>query len=81
MFGRSIALAAALSLAASPALAQTSAAPMSLQAADRAGASIEGESDLRGGNLFPPLMFVAIVIGGILLATGVIFDNDRPTSP
>jgi hypothetical protein len=82
MFGRSIALAAALSLAASPALAQASAAPLSLQAArDRAGASMDGESELRGGSFLPPVLFAAIVIGGILLATGIIFDNDHPTSP
>jgi hypothetical protein len=82
MFGKSAALIAALSLAASPALAQPSAAPLSVQPAlARAGAPIQGSSRLEGGNWLPPLLFLAIVAGGILLATGVIGGNHHPHSP
>jgi len=79
MFGKPAALLAALSLAASPAFAQSpSAQPLSLQPAARAGAPIHGSSRLEGGNLLPEILFLAIVVGGILLATGVIGDNHHP---
>lgn len=82
MLAKPAALLAALSLAASPALAQPSAQPLSLQPAlARAGAPIQGSSRLEGGNWLPPLLFLAIVIGGVLLATGVIGHNDHPHSP
>ena len=82
MFAKSAALLAAASLAVSPALAQPSAAPLSLQpAVERSGASMEGSSQLHGGPILPPILFLAIVVGGILLATGVIFDNHHPHSP
>jgi hypothetical protein len=35
-------------------------------------------SRLDGGNILPPLLFLAIIAGGVLLATGVIGDNDHP---
>ena len=81
MFAKSAALLAALSLAASPALAQPSAQPLSLQpASQRAGAPMEDASHLNG-SLLPPILFVAIIIGGVLLATGAIFPNHHPHSP
>jgi hypothetical protein len=79
MFAKSAALLAALSLAASPALAQPSAQPLSLQPAfERSGAPIEGQSRLEGGNIVPAILFLAIIAGGVLLATGVIGDNHHP---
>ena len=82
MFAKSAALLAALSLAASPALAQSSAQPLSLQPSlERSGAPIQGESRLEGQNIIPAILFLAIIAGGILLATGVIGDNHHPTSP
>lgn len=82
MFAKSAALLAALTLAASPVVAQPSAQPLSLQpAVERSGAPIQGESSLEGRNVFPAILFLAIVVGGILLATGVIGDNHHPHSP
>jgi len=85
MFARSTALLAALSLTASPVMAQASARPLSLQpaAAARAGAPTSEANDLNGGNWLPPALFALIVIGGVLLATGVLFDDDHntPQSP
>jgi hypothetical protein len=79
MFAKSAALLAALSLAASPALAQPSAAPLSLQPAiERSGAPMQGESRLEGQSILPIILLVAILTGGVLLATGVIFDNHHP---
>jgi hypothetical protein len=82
MFGKSAALLAALSLATSPALAQTSAQPLSLQPTlERSGAPMQSGSRLDGQNIIPAILFVAIIVGGILLATGVIGGNDHPHSP
>ena len=82
MFAKSAALLAALSLAASPALAQPSAQPLSIQpAVERAGAPIHDGSRLEGGNWLPAILFLAIVAGGVLLATGVIFPDHHPRSP
>ena len=80
MFAKSAALLAAVSLAASPALAQPpSAQPLSIQPAlERAGAPIHGQSRLDGGNIVPAILFLAIIAGGVLLATGVIGDNHHP---
>lgn len=67
---RTIALAtAALSLAASPAIAQA--------AFDRSIAPIEGESELEGSGLLLAILGAAAVVGGII----VIADDDDPTSP
>jgi hypothetical protein len=79
MFAKSAALFAALSLAASPTLAQPSAQSLSIQPAlQRSAAPMEDGSRLEGGNVLPPILFALIVVGGILLATGVIFDNHHP---
>jgi hypothetical protein len=79
MFAKSAALLAALSLAASPALAQPSAAPLSPQPAiERSGAPIQGQNGLEGQAILPIILLVAILAGGVLLATGVIGDNDHP---
>jgi hypothetical protein len=83
MLARPIALLATLSLAAGPVLAQ-SAPPLSpAPVTARAGAQTAGNSDLEGGGWFPPALFALIVIGGVLLATGVLFDDDdeTPVSP
>ena len=78
MLRRSLAFAAAASLAASPVLAQPSAAPLSVE---RAGAVTGQSNDLRGGaDWFPAILFATIVVLGVLTATGVIFDDD-PDSP
>jgi hypothetical protein len=72
MFGKSTALLAALSLAASPALAQPSAQPLSLQPAfARAGASMQGTNRFSHDAVVPIVMLV-LIVGGILLATHVI---------
>lgn len=70
---RTIALAtAALSLAASPAIAQA--------VFERASAPIEGENSLEGeSSILLALLGGAAVIGGIVAASGG--GNDLPTSP
>jgi hypothetical protein len=78
MFAKSAALLAALSLAASPALAQPSAQPLSIQ---RSAAPTAGGSRLEGQSVLPAVLFLAIILGGVLLATGVIGDNHHPHSP
>jgi hypothetical protein len=84
MVGKFLAGLAGLSLATTPALAQSQAQGLSLQqapVAQRAEAPTDDESNLAGGWL-PIILVVAIVAGGILLAAGV-FDDDhgRPSSP
>ena len=72
----SVAAALAVSMASTPVLAQTSAAPLSVAA--RSGAAVSGEaSDLRGGFIIPLVAIVAIILG-VLAATG---GSDRPHSP
>lgn len=80
MLRQSLVFLAAASMTAAPVLAQPSAVPLSVA---RAGASTEAGSDLRGGQgaWIAQLVFALIVIGGILMATGVIFDDDDPDSP
>ena len=77
MLRKSLAFLAAASMTASPVLAQ-SAAPLSVA---RTGAAAENGSDLGGGSWFPPALFALIVLGGILMATGVIFDDDDDDLP
>lgn len=72
----SVAAALAVSMASTPVLAQTSAAPLSVAA--RSGAATSDEaSDLRGGFIIPLVAIVAIILG-VLAATG---GSDRPHSP
>ena len=72
----SVAAALAVSMASTPVLAQTSAAPLSIAA--RSGADMSDEaSDLRGGFIIPLIAIVAIILG-VLAATG---GSDRPSSP
>lgn len=80
MFRQSLAFFAAASLAVAPAAAQSSASALSIApAVERAGPG-EADSDLAGAGL-PLIAFIAIVVGGVLLATGVIYDDDGPDSP
>lgn len=67
---RTIALAtAALSLAASPAIAQA--------AFDRASAPIEGESEVQGSSFLLAALAAAAVIAGVV----VVASDDDPASP
>ena len=81
MLRHAFALAAAASMAAAPALAQSATTPSAVTPVDRSGAAVDG-SPLRGGSYFAPALAALIVLLGILTATGVIFDDDdRPVSP
>ncbi len=84
MVGKFFAGLAGLSLAVTPAIAQSDAQGLSLRQApvpQRAAAPTGHESELAGSWL-PIILALAIVAGGVLLAAGV-FDNDddRPSSP
>jgi hypothetical protein len=63
---------AALSLAATPAIAQGSASKLSL----RASTSAENESELGGAPIIAIIGLVAIVAGGIIIATDSDDDSD-----
>lgn len=82
MLRQFLAFAAAASLSVTPALAQSASALSIAPAIERAGPG-GADSDLEGGSVIPMIAFAAIVIGGILLATGVIWDDndDEPQSP
>jgi hypothetical protein len=71
-----IASVAALSLATTPALAQSSASKLSVASSVRAGATTEGEK-LGGGNT---LLIVAAVAAAVALAVFVVFDDDDSDS-
>lgn len=79
MRSNSLAAFAAISILAAsttaPAIGQTAAVETV-----RAGDSTEASSELNGGSWFPPLLAALIVLGGILMAAGVLFDDD-PSSP
>lgn len=81
MLRSSFAVAAALSLIASPVIAQTASAPVDSGA--RASATTEDSNELANGGWLPAALFATIVILGVLTATEVIFDNDndQPVSP
>jgi hypothetical protein len=72
----SVAAMLAVSMASTPVLAQSSAAPLSVAA--RSGADTGEASELRGGFIIPAIAVVAIILG-ILAAVGS--SNDRPHSP
>jgi hypothetical protein len=65
-----------MSLASGPVLAQSTAAPLSLA---RAGAPMEGASDLTGGFIIPAVVLAAIIVGAIIVISDD--DNDAPASP
>jgi len=81
MRSNKLAALAAISIltAGAPAVGQ-SADGLSVAPAARAGESTEG-SALDGGSWIAPVLAALIVLGGILMATGVLFDNDDPASP
>lgn len=82
MIRQSLAFIAAASLAAAPTLAQPSASALSIAPSMARAGPAEADSDLEGASLFPVLVAAAIVVAGILLATGVLFDDDdSPSSP
>lgn len=82
MFSRVLAPLACIALVSTPALAQTSAQALSVQpAVERAGADMNGANAMEGGSWIAPVLAAAIIIGGILLATGVLYDDDDPASP
>ena len=72
----SVAAMLAVSMASTPVLAQTSAAPLSVAA--RSGAQTDNANELRGGFIIPLVAIVAIILG-ILAATHG--NGDRPHSP
>ena len=82
MLGKPAALLAALSLAASPALAQTSAQPLSIQPTlQRAAAPMQASSRLDGNHDTVTIaVILVLLVGGILLAAHV-FNNGPPSSP
>ena len=71
----------AVTMTATPVLAQTANPASSLSvaaAADRAGAEMEDANAVRGGWLIPAIAIVAIILGVLALSGG---NGDRPTSP
>lgn len=76
MIRKSLTFLAAAALAAAPAVAQSSASALSIAPAiERAGPGSD-DSELAGGIGFPVIFALAIVVAGVLTATGVIFDDD-----
>jgi hypothetical protein len=71
-----VAAALAVSMASTPVLAQTSAAPLSVAA--RSGASTSDANELRGGFIIPLVAVIAVILG-ILAATNG--GGDKPHSP
>lgn len=76
MLKKLIAMSAALSLAASPALAQSSASKLSVVGSARAEAPIDGEN-LAGVST---LALVAVAAAVVALAVFVVFDDDDAES-
>ncbi len=73
----SLAAMLAVSMSATPVLAQTAPSAAPLSVAERSGAETSDANELRGGFLIPLVAIVAIILG-ILAATG---GGDRPSSP
>lgn len=76
IFGPAVASAALMSLAAAPAFAATGSSASSLSL--RAVTSTEQESDIAGAPIIAIIGIVAIVAGGVIIATQ---DDDSPDSP
>ena len=73
----SVAAALAVSMASTPVLAQTSAAPLSVAA--QSDASVSGQSnELRGGFIIPLVAIIAVILGILAATSG---GGDRPSSP
>jgi hypothetical protein len=72
----SVAAALAVSMASTPVLAQSSAAPLSVAA--RSGAQTGNANELRGGFIIPLIALVAIILGIIAATRG---NGNGPHSP
>src|SRR3954468_9464633 len=72
----SVAAVLAVSMASTPVLAQSSAAPLSVAA--RSDATTAGASEPRGGFIIPAIAIIAIILGILALTGG---HGDRPHSP
>ena len=72
----SVAAALAVSMASTPVLAQSSAAPLSVAA--RSGATTQNTNELRGGFIIPLVALVAVILGILAATQG---HGDRPHSP
>ena len=72
----SVAAALAVSMASTPVLAQTSAAPLSVAA--RSGATTADANQVRGGFIIPVVAVIAIILGILAATKG---GGDRPHSP
>jgi hypothetical protein len=77
MFKRFMAAAAAASLVAAPAMAQSSASKLSVAQSARANAAAKGENLFGGSTLIGVLVFAAVVAAVYFVAEG----NDEPNSP
>lgn len=79
-FGKILLAAAAVSMAATPALAAPAnpAASLSVSKSVRAGSSANGKSELAGGGVIIAVLAVAAVIAGIVVIAD---DDDSPDSP
>jgi hypothetical protein len=82
MFSKKLAVLAAASLvvATTPAMAQPAAQSLSIAQSARAGAELNGESDLAGGGVWAAILGVALLAALVLV---VIEDDDvdLPSSP
>ena len=81
MFSRKLAaiVAASMVFATTPAMAQPAAQSLSVTQA-RAGAELDGESDLMGGGIWAALLGIALVAALVLVIVND-DDADLPTSP
>jgi hypothetical protein len=74
----SVAAALAVSMASTPVLAQTSAAPLSVAAQSETSAPGQSSSELRGGFIIPLVAIIAVILGILAATSG---GGDRPHSP
>jgi len=73
----SVAAALAISMTATPVLAQSAPSAASLSVASRTADTTEA-SEMRGGFIIPALAIIAVILGVLALASD---GGDRPTSP